>query len=99
MRHPVLQLHQFLLQPQQLLEIGMAIERSSDVDIGDILEKLGEPRIVDLQFELFVEHLDHLLVQTLLRRKRCGAAWRPLHALLESVGGLGRDGGDVRVRT
>src|SRR5580704_13823650 len=47
----------------------MAVERVLDVDIGDVLEKFREPRVVDLELQFLVKHLRHLFVQTLLRRK------------------------------
>ena len=86
MRHPVLQLHQFLLQAQKLLEIGVAVERVLDIDIGDVLQKLRQPRVVDLQFQLFVEHIRHFRVEPFLGREILRLLGVHVSALLEIVG-------------
>jgi hypothetical protein len=57
---PVLQLHQFPLQPEQLLEIEMPVEGLRLRMLGEAVEQLGQPLIVDLHLQLLVEAVGDL---------------------------------------
>ena len=70
MHDPVLQFDQFSLQPEQFPEIGTAVE----VILGPILAQLPqgglETMVVELQFDLFVEVVEHLVLETFGQRFR-----------------------------
>ncbi len=57
MLHPVLQLDQFALQPEQLAEIGAAGIRV----LGAALAVFGEIAVFHLQFEFLVVAVDQIL--------------------------------------
>jgi hypothetical protein len=53
--HPVLQLDQLPLQPQQLAEIDAAVDALLLARLLHVQERPGDAIVVDLLFELFVE--------------------------------------------
>ena len=53
--HPVLQLDQLRLQPEQLVEIDPAVDRRFVLQVGDVAELAGDPQVVDLHLQLLVE--------------------------------------------
>ena len=53
--HPVLQLDQLALQTEQLLEIELAIEKTSLAVAVLAVKQALEPAVVHLHFQLFVE--------------------------------------------
>src|SRR5262245_50373694 len=59
--HPVLQLDQFALQAKQFPKIKPPIDKILGVVLGD---KFGEPRVIKLHLELFIDAVDHLAMQT-----------------------------------
>ena len=59
---PVLQLHQFALHPEQLLEVDTPIERSGFRMFGGLVEQPRQPVVIDFQLELFVEAVEHFVV-------------------------------------
>ena len=62
---PILELDQFLLQPQQFLEVDVAVER---LGLGAArLDQLGEPFVVDLKLEFLVHGIDQLVVEALFQ--------------------------------
>ena len=69
MHDPVLQLDQLALQPQQLLEIHVAIDRFvGRPHAGRLFQNVGEPRIVELQLELFVDRVEHFVLEAFTQR-------------------------------
>ena len=61
--HPVLEPDELALQAQEFLEVFVAI----DALIRDAIEQPGKPVVVDLEFELFVDAVDHFLVDAVLQ--------------------------------
>jgi hypothetical protein len=68
MDDPVLKFDEFLLQPQQLLEIDVAIEGLGRGLVAGMFQQAGQPAVVNLQFQLFVDGVDQLVVDTLIER-------------------------------
>ena len=67
---PVLQLDQFALQPQQLLEVEFPIQRLVFGMVGDVVHHLGDALVVDFQLHLFVEIVDDFAMDALEERAR-----------------------------
>ena len=63
---PVLQLDQLALQAKKLLEIDASIERFHLRMLGDILQQLGQPIVVDFELELLVEAVEHFAIDALM---------------------------------
>src|SRR5262249_37181257 len=53
--HPVLQLDQLALQPEQFLEVEAAVDGRTVRVLGHVVEQLGKTIVVDLQLQLFVK--------------------------------------------
>ena len=64
--HPVLQLDQLALQPEQLPEIDATIDGGPVRMLGHLGQQLRQPVVVDLQLELLVEAVEHLVVHAIL---------------------------------
>jgi len=60
--HPVLQLDQLALQPEQLVEVELAVQPLHVRVHAGVAEQLGQPVVVDFQFQLFVEAVDEVVV-------------------------------------
>jgi hypothetical protein len=61
--HPVLQLHELGLEPEELPEIGLSGEPAFCSALADLLGAGLTLAILDLEFELLVEVVAQLLVQ------------------------------------
>ena len=57
MLYPVLQLHEFALQAQQLLEVMLAVQSVVGVAVVGAALKRLEPVIVELHLDFFVERV------------------------------------------
>jgi hypothetical protein len=66
-QHPVLQLDQLALQPEQLLEVDASIDGFSPGMRRHIVEQLAQAIVVDLELELLVEAIDHLAVDAIVK--------------------------------
>jgi hypothetical protein len=64
LQNPVLKLHEFALQLQQLPEIEAAIDGFLLGAIGDMVQKARQPVVVDFQFEFLVDAVDQLVMNT-----------------------------------
>ena len=58
--HPVLQLDQFALQPEQLAEIDPAVEHVGRWFVGRFIDKARQALFVELELEFLIETLGHL---------------------------------------
>ena len=67
--HPVLQLNKLLLQPQQLLEIGLASHLKQG--FAAFIEQRGESMIVDFELEFLVNTVDELVVDPFAKARVC----------------------------
>ena len=65
---PILQLHQLALQPEQLLEIDLAIDGVAPGRIGRVVDGGVEPVIVEFQLQLLVKRIGHILANALAQR-------------------------------
>jgi hypothetical protein len=63
--HPILQLHEFALQPQQLLEIHAAIDGFLPRAVA-VVEQARQAVVVDLQLELFLDTVYQLVMLALI---------------------------------
>ena len=96
--HPVLQLDQLALQPQQLREIAVAVDARAGVGrehlVGHAFRQAEKQIVVDLELELLVDAVDHFVVEQVLEAL---AVWSGghlllLHAVLAPESGLGESG-------
>jgi len=76
--HPILELDELLLQPQQFLEI----EATSDL-IGagaSFFQQSREPIVVDFELEFLIDAVDEFIVDPLAQARlgRVGAHWHPV---------------------
>ena len=79
--HPVLQLDQFALQPEQLLEIDPPIDGLIRGMVGELVGQRVEAIVVDLEFQFFIEAVEHFSVNAVVdglfghgRLRRAGTA-------------------------
>ena len=63
MDDPVLQLHQFRLQAEQLAQIGSPVERRLVLEIGERFDFFQPAEIVDLHLVFFIEAVFQLGVE------------------------------------
>ena len=63
--HPVLQLDELLLEPQQLLEIFPAVHPVRG--FAAVLEQRVEPVVVDFELELFIDAVDELVMDAVAK--------------------------------
>ena len=63
--HPILQLHQFALEAKQLLEVDVTVERLRLRMLGQSVQEFGQTIVIDFQFELFVDGIEHLAVDAM----------------------------------
>jgi hypothetical protein len=68
MDDPVLEFDKLLLQPQQFLEVSVTIKGLVRKLVAGVLQPAGHPAVVNLQFQLFVDQVDRLVVETLFER-------------------------------
>jgi hypothetical protein len=72
MLHPILQLDQFALQAEQLLEINPPVDGFPGAVAGELVGEGVEAIIVDLKLELLVETVQHLGLDALVDRSLGG---------------------------
>jgi hypothetical protein len=63
-----LQLHQFTLEKQQLLEIKMPIEGFPLSRLADLRPQPTQSAIVELHLDFFVDVIHHFAMDTILQR-------------------------------
>ena len=92
--HPALQFHQLALQAEQLLEIDAPVDGLLRGMVGEFVGQRVEAIVVDLEFQLLVETVEHFRMNAIVDRRG------PLAVLVMAapVGRVGVNANDRRYR-
>jgi len=84
--HPILQLHQFALQPEQFLEIDLAIDGLALRVFGHVVEQRVQALVIHFQLKLFVETISDIQTHALAQIVRA-RLWLRAGGLRGPIGG------------